>query len=241
MYADRRLHPQLARAAQLGGAVSCISALHLFGVWAPPGHGLHVRLHSDAHVRSAKGVRRIHRRGSAPGSSPIDTPLRALEIALTCVDDLTAVILIDSAMHSGLVSRAELEPLLAGTNRGRRLGSRVDSRAESGTETIVRVRLRARGVRLRTQVPIAGIGRVDLLVGDRLVIEVDGETWHDRESTFESDRARDSALVTRGYIVLRYSYRRVMDDWDNVEREILSLVRRRVHVRRSGGNRQPRT
>lgn len=240
LYCDRHLHPQLARAAKLGGTLTCVSALRLFGVWVPPAQGLHVRLHADARNGTAKGVRRVHRCGSAPGSSAIDPPLLALEIAMRCVDDLMAVVLIDSAAHTGLVSLAQFEPVLARTIRGRRIRGRVDPRAESGTETIARVRLRARGVRLRTQVPITGIGRVDLLVGDRLVIEVDGQEWHDRESTFESDRARDSALVTRGYIVLRYSYRRVMDDWPNAEREILSLVRRRAHLRRSGAHRQPR-
>ena len=145
------------------------------------------------------------------------------------------VVLIDSAIHRGVIHHAEITALLATTKRGRRLLARVDASAESGTETMVRVRLRRHRIRLRTQVVIADIGRVDLLVGDRLVIEVDGEEWHDRESTFESDRARDAALTVRGYVVLRYSYRRVMFDWDAAEAEILSLIRRGRHVRPSGG------
>lgn len=42
----------------------------------------------------------------------------------------------------------------------------------------MRLRLRRRKVELRTQVTIADVGRVDLLVGERLVIEVDSKEHH---------------------------------------------------------------
>lgn len=57
-------------------------------------------------------------------------------------------------------------------SRARALLDRCD-RAESGTGPLVRLRLRARGVRVRPQVPIESIARVDRLIGDRLIIEAE--------------------------------------------------------------------
>jgi very-short-patch-repair endonuclease len=79
---------------------------------------------------------------------------------------------------------------------------------------------------------------VDLLVGDRLVVELDGEQWHGGDR-FEEDRRRDLALVAAGYLVVRISYRQVMNEWDAIERLLLEIIRRRDHrwrgeLRRSG-------
>jgi very-short-patch-repair endonuclease len=86
--------------------------------------------------------------------------------------------------------------------------------------------LRSRNLRVRPQVWIPGVGRVDLLIGDRLVLELDGREWH---QDFERDRARDRALVARGYLVLRASYRQVLEDWPTIEAQIAEIVARRDH------------
>ncbi|CAN5345615.1 hypothetical protein BH09ACT4_BH09ACT4_06780 [soil metagenome] len=237
IYAVRHTAPNVVTAARLGGTVSCASALAAHGVWTMPS-GLHVRVPADSLRATAAHVERVHRRGLSPGAVGIDPLLVALEIAAGCLGDLALVVAIDSALHLGLVSMHHVEGLLLSTGRGRRLLGRIDGRAESGIESIARVRLRARGIRLRTQVRIDGVGRVDILIGDRLVVELDGEQWHDRPSTFESDRVRDAALVVKGYLVLRYSYRRVMDGWPAVQAEILSIIRRDAHVRRTGRERR---
>jgi very-short-patch-repair endonuclease len=145
-----------------------------------------------------------------------------------CGDPLGIVVAADSALHNGVLSRAEITTILDTSRRRRRVLQRIDGSAESGLETIARVRLRASGVMLRTQVPI-GRHRVDILVGDRLVIELDGQRWHDTASSFESDRHRDVELATSGYLVLRFTARRVMSDWAGVERQILTLIRRGDH------------
>jgi very-short-patch-repair endonuclease len=78
---------------------------------------------------------------------------------------------------------------------------------------------------------IEGVGRVDVLVGDRLVLELDGYGFHATGESFETDRRRDLALAARGYRVIRLSYRQVMFEWNEAERVILSMVRRGEHVR----------
>lgn len=54
----------------------------------------------------------------------------------------------------------------------------VDMSAESGLETKARLRLRALGIPYRAQVRISRVGHVDLLIGERLVLELDGGAWH---------------------------------------------------------------
>jgi len=100
--------------------------------------------------------------------------------------------------------------------------------AESGLETIARLLFRGRRIPCRTQVRFRGVGRVDLLVGDRLVIELDGEEFH-TGLQFDEDRRRDLELTLRGYLVIRLSWRMVVQEWDAVERGLLELVARGAH------------
>ena len=105
----------------------------------------------------------------------------------------------------------------------------VDGGCQSGTETIVRMLLRSRRHGHRTQVWIDGVGRVDILVGDRLIIEIDGAGFH-TGAEFERDRRRDYELIMRGYLVLRLSYDMVMTEWDAVQRGVLDLLDRGEHL-----------
>lgn len=62
--------------------------------------------------------------------------------------------------------------------------------------------LEGNGLRLRSQVEISRY-RIDFLVDERLVVEVDGATWHSSPEAIARDRARDADLQSRGYKVLR--------------------------------------
>jgi very-short-patch-repair endonuclease len=109
----------------------------------------------------------------------------------------------------------------------------ADGSSQSGIETLVRARLRARGVRCRTQVRIVGVGRVDIVVGDRLIIETDGREHHDSAEAFSADRRRDLRAQARGYLVVRLSYRQVMFEWAETESLLLALIRRDEHLWRA--------
>ncbi|NED69865.1 DUF559 domain-containing protein [Streptomyces sp. SID10244] len=80
------------------------------------------------------------------------------------------------------------------------------------------------------------MGRVDLLVGDRLIIEIDSVEYHDRSpEQIEKDRRRDEEAARLGYVTLRFSYRRVVNEWAQAEATVLDLVRRREHVKQLAG------
>ncbi|WP_194291297.1 DUF559 domain-containing protein [Cumulibacter manganitolerans] len=71
------------------------------------------------------------------------------------------------------------------------------------------------------------------MIGDRFVMEMDSRAHHTGELAYESDRRRDRLLVERDYVVMRVSYNQVLHEWDDVQRSVLAVVRRRDHLRRS--------
>jgi very-short-patch-repair endonuclease len=75
-------------------------------------------------------------------------------------------------------------------------------------------------------VEIAGVGRVDFVIGDRLVVEVDSEQYHTDPAKYEGDRRRDAALSILGLRVLRFSYHQIMDEWSTVDRAVMAAVAR---------------
>ena len=105
----------------------------------------------------------------------------------------------------------------------------IDPSSESGGESAIRLRLRRLGVPYRSQVVIPGVGRVDFLIGNRLVIEADGFEFHGDREAFESDRARDRRLVELGYLVIRVTYRQ-LQSWPQIERSLLAIVRSGRHL-----------
>lgn len=84
-------------------------------------------------------------------------------------------------------------------------------------------------MRIRTQVPIDGVGRVDLVVGTSLIIEVDGYEYHADPDQFEKDRLRDLQAWALGYYPIRLTYRQVVYQWKLVGPLIEEAIRRGLH------------
>jgi hypothetical protein len=76
---------------------------------------------------------------------------------------------------------------------------------------------------------LEGIGRVDLLVGDRLIIEADGRQWHEGSDAFLVDRSRDLEALRRCFLPLRLAPHHVLYEWQWVETVVLSLVKGGEH------------
>ena len=236
---------EVVRAARVGGALTAASALRLHGVWLLPDAALHVRVApnaarlrdpdaSDVPIDRAASDVCLHHSGTLPITGR-DSPLDAVAAMLACAPPLAAQIALDSASNLGVLAPRELPALRALVPKGRRIVvDRADGSCDSGLETIVRVLLRGRRVPHRTQAYIRGVGHVDLLVGDRLILELDGEAFH-TGLEFERDRRRDFELVQQGYLVVRLTYSMVMREWEHVERGILALLDRDEHRWRGRG------
>ena len=59
---------------------------------------------------------------------------------------------------------------------------------------------------------------------ERLVVELDGHQFHRTRTAFESDRARDAALVVAGYAVVRITYRRLLAEPARIADELRRLL-----------------
>lgn len=228
-FAGPNANPLVVSAVTAGGVLSCVSALALHGVWVPTNDRVHVRARSAA----TRGDQRFCRQhgGPEPEETAIDDIPTALRHAVRCLEDEGVVVVCDSLLHLGLMTKVGIATALQrAPGRVHNLLDRCD-RAESGTETMVRLRLRSRGIEVTAQVWIDGVGRADLLVGRRLILEIDGRMYHDGAHRFEADRQRDRNAVERGYVVIRLTYRQVLYDWPAAEAAIMEVVRRRDHVR----------
>lgn len=231
----------VVRAVRVGGIATSSTVAELRGLWVPARDRLHVRVSSNAarlrspHDRSvALDAQRhwvcVHYRGRIDGTIGHDALTTALGEMFACTHAHEAIAAVESAIERRELDPGHLESVRRAMPSGRRsLLDRLDLTAQSGLETKVRLLLYGRRVRFRCQAPIDGVGSVDFLVGDRLVMEVDGWTFHSSREEFENDRRRDFELVTRGYAVLRLSYRQVIDDWERTSSGILALLARGEH------------
>jgi REase_MTES_1575 len=63
----------------------------------------------------------------------------------------------------------------------------------------------------------------------RLIVELDGNATHATRSAFESDRARDRALIAAGWRVMRITWRQLHDEPEALTRDLrASLTARPV-------------
>jgi hypothetical protein len=61
-----------------------------------------------------------------------------------------------------------------------------------------------------------------------VIVELDGAAFHGSRAARERDLRRDSALAALGWVVLRFSYARLIADPEGCRSEILAAVRRRL-------------
>jgi len=237
MYARATACDAVREAAAHGGALACVSAARHLGIWIlDEDPSLHVGLGGGGHFRHPVGepeCRCIPHWEDDGGSAPtggLSVP-RVLRQVLACRGLEQFFVALESARRQGLINQRGMIWLRSHTNDAARDAiafSRSD--ADSGLESLVRWRLRRYGLRVRTQVVMASVGRVDLLIGDRLLVETDGRVNHDGPLLRHKDLTRDANAAAWGYVTLRFDYALVVHDWDLVERAILGQVAAGNHL-----------
>ncbi|RBY94713.1 hypothetical protein DQ244_05410 [Blastococcus sp. TBT05-19] len=74
-----------------------------------------------------------------------------------------------------------------------------------------------------------GTVRLDAAVPElKVAVEMDGAAFHGSAEARERDIRRDAALAARGWVVLRFSYRRLRQEPEACRREILAVCRARA-------------
>ena len=169
------------------------------------------------------------------GPIPVTTPsLTAIELAT--LDDSEAI---DRALQT---KRATLDSLTAALrltpNRdgnAHRWQVMLDSRAEpwSRAERLAHRLYRANGIsgwstNHKVLLPVAGTYYLDIAFRrERVAVEVDGWRYHCTPEVFETDRARQNALVLDGWLVLRFTWAMLTQDPDYVLRTTRAALRSR--------------
>lgn len=228
-YAHHGADQDSIAARKAGGTITAQTLLAKYGVWLMRDHRVHVRVPPNWPTKPAPPM---CAHWFVQPTSPRDE-LRSAILAMAVCSQLTdLVVAIDSVLDKRLLRIDEIRALNGQNSRLDTAIKRMSWGSQAGGETLVRLLLIRYRIRFTVQAQI-GSARVDLLVGDRFVIEVDGREFHLGEQ-FERDRARDRELIQAGYLVMRISYRMLMTDWDATAQAILAVVRR-------GDHRWPRT
>lgn len=227
-YAGPEPDKQVVAAVRSGGVLGCVSALGFHKVWQPIDQPLHVyraKWGRQYGTSNTAWCRAPHSRSSpAAAVLPVDEALRQ---SRHCAPAEVVLAMAESILRQGKLGSEEVAHLLGP------LGHRLD-KSDSGTETLVRERLRRLGIKVRPHVHIEDVGWVDLLIGDLLVLEVDSKEFHWTDPGYHKDRRRDLNLVARGYLVIRITWEQVMLGWAAVEEVILGIVRQKRHLNRRG-------
>lgn len=206
-----------------------------------PATELHLHLNNNA---SASAVRArivqatggktygVTHRHPKVAHSLVATVEDAIEVIARYHSAETALVVIESAVYQGRVTKDWVRSLLSRLPRSRRNPLvEFQSSSESGTETRVAHYFRRRRVRVRQQVPITPDIRVDALIGKSLVVESDSFIYHGTRESYAKDRWRAATLESLGFNVVHLSYEQVWDYWDHTRKLLDALIAQRKHER----------
>jgi len=179
----------------------------------------------------------VHR-ARARGLGPLSA-VDVIDSTCRCASRMEQLEMVDAALNMGLMLEGDLNGLRYTPARTRRwLARHCDGRSQSLLETRARYALRAVGLRVDPQVSIPGVGRVDLLVDGKVVVETDGRATHALASAFDEDRRRDRAALIAGYPVMRFGYADVMGDMEVLVEQVLAAVRSTPDAGNRGSSRR---
>ena len=241
-YANSHLDDDVLRAWRVGGQLACVSAARHHRLWVPEtSDQLHIsvspvatqlRRPTDAKKRlseiAADDVHIHWNRSSSSKRTAVSIPIAISQI-FACQPMDVGFVVFESALNQGRLETIDRIDIFEGLSiKARKLVRLADNRSDSGTESLVKLVLLRLWIPFRQQVLIDGIGRVDFLVGDRLVIEVDSKEHH---GDAYRDRKRDALLSIAGYRVLRFMYSQIVYEPDLVRAAILGALARADHNR----------
>ena len=150
--------------------------------------------------------------------------------------------MVQCAVGRGDITLAFLRGKLEGTatRRARSVLDLVIPRADSLLEVLANTAFRRAGLQVRRHVEIPGVGEVDFLVEDCIVVETDGAS-HLEPLQVKKDRRRNNASLIGGYLVLRFGYDDVVHHPERMVAEVLAVLeqRRRGASGRDGRSQLP--
>ncbi|WP_045729480.1 DUF559 domain-containing protein [Pseudarthrobacter chlorophenolicus] len=214
----------LSFALEHNALLTCLSAApayHLWTVREPV--ALHV---SPGHKRTVPGTV-AHGRPRHPAHPwlPIAGLADALIHGLHCLPEIESLAMVQCAAQRGDVTVEFLRRKLTG-NRNARARSVLDHvvpRADSILEVLANYHFRRAGLHVRRHVELPGVGEVDFLIEECLVVETDGAT-HLEPKQVKKDRSRNNATVVGGRLGLRFGYDDVVHHPERMVAQVLAVL-----------------
>ena len=225
----RSADPLLVAAARAGVVLTCITQARRLGLWV-------LKSLTDHHVgapRHSGGVTaaQAHVHWSRPlllrhPHALVDPIENVLGLVAGCQPFEAALATWESAVRLGLVDLHAMKrlPLRAAA---RNVADATTAFSDSGLETFVLVRLAWLRQAIVPQAWVAG-HRVDFLIGERLVLQIDGAHHVGRQRA--EDIAHDALLMTLGYYVVRVGYLQVIDRWPEVQHRLMVAIGQGLHL-----------
>ncbi|MFK4760655.1 endonuclease domain-containing protein [Microbacterium sp. ZW T5_45] len=209
-----------------------MSAARLLGLWVPDDEAVHVVVRPEAGRIESTGLRTHWSRGPAEvrRRQPVDPLVNVLHHVARCLEPARALAVWESALHQRMIAAEVLARIDWRGERVAQVARSASSLSESGLETEFLVLMAEIGVTVRQQVMIDG-HRVDALIGDRLVIQLDGFAHHSDAAARRRDIEADARLRLRGYIVLRFDYGQLFFHPRYVQETVRTALAQGLHLR----------
>jgi len=204
---------EVALARLFRAKLGCVTACEHWGlsVWEHDDmpHLVAARHQSFARRDSGEASQVTVHRTSAVLPAGLWVPVaQAVDQAGWCTSPVGQLVIVDAALHAGVLFPGDLAHFEArGARRRLWLRRMASGAAESPLETVARVAMVTAGLRVEEQVVVRGVGRLDFVVEDTCAVEVDGWQFHQGRDSFERDRARDRLMLARGMPVMRFTAR----------------------------------
>jgi very-short-patch-repair endonuclease len=254
-YVSAGTREDVVRAIRVGGRLASVSAAATYGLAVPHAFPLHVhvpkrdsrlRSENDSRVRLSdeRDVTTVIHRGRLLRPSS-ESRLRvslgdALRQVIRTEPEEEAVACLDSALHLGVIAPSAMSALIRTFPRKYHyLETRLDGKSDGYPESVTRCRLLSAGITSQSQVCVLGERWIDLFIGDRLAIEIDGAAKYTQDMSpgkvarrVDADRVRDAFLEALGYHVIRLSYRMIVFDWPATLAMIQAVIERGDHLSR---------
>lgn len=221
------------RAATFRGFPTCVTLLAMAGLPLLTGDSrAHIGVPRDRALRStdARSTARmvLHRERDSldPAAGVRGDEVRvALGHAARCLRPPEWLIPVDAALHRGVVTLDQVtEAGRVGRIDPAWTRRMADPQSESPAESRARVAMLEAGLNLRSQVSMEGIGRVDFVVEQRVIVETDGRDYHSDEAKFAEDKRRDREAIKRGFLPMRYPAAHALGDPESIAAEVQDLL-----------------
>lgn len=229
------IHPECPAsrraAAARGGRITCVTAAAEKGLWVPTAAHPHIWVPPTASRVDATEVR-LHRAiGPVPlvNIDPDEHIINVLFHVASCLRPVDALAVWESALRRHVVHPDVVAQVIWRSPRAAEIARVAGALSDSGLETHFRALMLAAGISVRQQVLIDGHA-VDGLIGERLVVQLDGFAFHSTPTDRRRDLEQDARLLLRGYFVLRFDYAQVMFEPETVLDRIRTAMAQGLHL-----------